>query len=270
MQLRTLLTLAFAAAATASQVPSGKKKCAPAYVASAPAPVVTTTTTSTTTTAVATTAVAPPPAPQPEEPAPVPDPKPQPPVEPVPVEPVPVEPVPVEPVPVEPVPVEPVEEPTPAPAPQPEPAQDASQLTAQDKIDLVNLHNSYRLQNGVIQEVTYSDRVAQQAAIRAQKLAANACELEHGDTDGVGQNLSMQAATYPVDVPMSDLVEGWTSESLYQGLNHATQMAWATTTEIGCAKGFGRSSGRFPYCEVLVCDYFPPGNWGGASWKTGH
>ncbi|KAJ3077017.1 hypothetical protein HDU98_009418 [Podochytrium sp. JEL0797] len=174
------------------------------------------------------------------------------------------------PVPQAPAPAPAPQPPAPVPAPQAPTSTDASEITAQDQIDLINLHNSYRAQHGVSQQVTYNVVIAQQAAIRAQILGGNACQLQHGNLDGVGQNLSEESASYPLDLPMSDLVSGWTGESVDAGLyNHATQMLWATTTEIGCAKAFGSGNG-FAYCEVLVCDYFPPGNYVGSSWLTGN
>ncbi|KAI8621813.1 CAP domain-containing protein [Chytriomyces sp. MP71] len=161
----------------------------------------------------------------------------------------------------------------PQPTPPPPTQADDTKITARDRQDLLDLHNNYRQANGVSQQVTYSDRVAAQAAVRAAKLAANGCNLVHGDLEGVGQNLSMEAATNPVDLPMKDLFDGWASETHAENeYNHATQVLWATTKEIGCAKamGTGAFDGRFPYCEVLVCDYYPAGNMVGSSWKTGN
>ncbi|KAJ3066541.1 hypothetical protein HDU98_010147 [Podochytrium sp. JEL0797] len=220
------------------------------------------------------------PAPPPPPPAPIPSPEPIPPPEtPAPI-PAP-EPVPAPESPPVPVPPPAPKAPAPVPAPQapsrgrpPAPTSpDATQITPKDQSDLLTLHNTYRAQHGVSTQLTYNPTLAQQAAIRAQILAgASGCVLQHGNLEnGVGQNLSQMSATYPLyNTPMSDLVKGWTDESVAPGLyNHATQMLWATTKEVGCAKAFG-SGTRFKFCEVLVCDYFPAGNWVGSSWLNGN
>ncbi|KAI9351326.1 CAP domain-containing protein [Obelidium mucronatum] len=137
-------------------------------------------------------------------------------------------------------------------------------MTAQEEQDIVAIHNNFRAQNGVSQPVSWDRGIAQQAADWANYLASYQCSLQHGGTNGLGQNLAMQAGG---DASMQALFSGWASECLDCGLNHATQAAWASTTSIGCATAWGSWGGMS--CVVLVCDYYPPGNWGGVSWRTG-
>ncbi|KAJ3239731.1 Cuticle-degrading protease [Chytriomyces hyalinus] len=297
VRFTSVAALLIAAASAVHALPM-KQKCAPIYAPSAPAPTAAPTVAPTSAVVVPPTSAAPAPTttqaapeepspsaePSPEpsaepsaepSPAPAPAPAPQPDPEPAP-QPQP-EPQPEPPAPApqpEPQP-EPQPQPQPQPDPQPQPQQpDASQITSKDRQDLLDLHNSYRSQNGVSARVTYNDDVAAQAAVRAARLAANACQLEHGDLTSpkrVGQNLSMKASSQKFDAPMSDLVSGWSDETHAENeYNHATQMLWATSTQIGCAKAYGNGGGRFPYCEVLVCDYYPPGNMVGSSWRTGN
>ncbi|KAI8615709.1 CAP domain-containing protein, partial [Chytriomyces sp. MP71] len=118
-------------------------------------------------------------------------------------------------------------------------------------------HNAYRALHG-IPPVVYNKTVEAKAAEYAKILAANNCKLEHGDYDGVGQNL----ASYEPPAGVLELIQLWEAEKIQPSkelYNHATQMLWATTTSIGCSIAVGQGD-HYP-CQVLVCDYFPPGNY---------
>ncbi|KAJ3021014.1 UNVERIFIED_CONTAM: hypothetical protein HDU68_009862 [Siphonaria sp. JEL0065] len=157
----------------------------------------------------------------------------------------------------------------PSPSPSPSPSPDAtppptSAMSSQDVNDIINAHNNFRAGLGV-GPVGWDSGIAAQAAEWANYLASYSCMLQHGDTGGVGQNLAMQAGG---DASMQGLFNGWAGECLDCGeLNHATQAAWSSTTSIGCATAWGNWGGMG--CVVLVCDYYPPGNWGGRTWQSG-
>jgi hypothetical protein len=86
------------------------------------------------------------------------------------------------------------------------------------------------------------------------------CALIHAGVPGEGENLTMYGAS---DVsagimPMQDSVDGWMTEDPY-GYNHASQVLWRSTTEIGCGKVINfNADGSF--CLVVVCRYVPQGN----------
>ncbi|KAJ3065347.1 hypothetical protein HDU98_011278 [Podochytrium sp. JEL0797] len=136
-------------------------------------------------------------------------------------------------------------------------------MSAQDINDLVAAHNNYRASLGV-PPVSWDSTISSQAADWSNYLASNNCMLEHGGTGNYGQNLAMSAGG---GFDMQSLFNGWAAEPLDQGFNHATQAAWATSTSIGCATAYGNWAGMT--CVVLTCDYYPAGNFGGASWQIG-
>ncbi|KAJ3075734.1 Cysteine-rich secretory protein 2 [Podochytrium sp. JEL0797] len=147
----------------------------------------------------------------------------------------------------------------------------SSNLSNSDESNLVDLHNAFRRKNGISTTLRYNESLSQQATIRASKLAANKCALEHGDNEGVGQNLAMIAYALALSDTIQMMVGSWESESLNDrfALNHASQMVWSNSSGIGCAKGFGQVGNQYPFCQVLVCNYWPQGNFVGESWKTG-
>ncbi|KAI9351327.1 CAP domain-containing protein [Obelidium mucronatum] len=164
-------------------------------------------------------------------------------------------------------PAETAEPQSPPPPPPPPPSQNTG-LSGNEISALLSLHNNFRARNGVSQSLSWNSAIANQATDWANHLAASQCMLEHGNTNGVGQNLAMMAGTPGFFTPTMDaLFNGWASECLDCGLNHATQAAWASTTSVGCGLSWGTWGGMT--CVVLACDYSPPGNWVGRSWRTG-
>ncbi|ORY47780.1 PR-1-like protein, partial [Rhizoclosmatium globosum] len=93
----------------------------------------------------------------------------------------------------------------------------------------------------------------------------------HGDHTGYGQNLAWQYSSSPFPaIPYTSLVGLWNSEPIPTApgtYNHVTQ-------SLGCAVAAGKN----PYPDptqpaylndiILVCDYYPPGNWYGQQWNT--
>ncbi|KAI9336969.1 CAP domain-containing protein [Obelidium mucronatum] len=161
--------------------------------------------------------------------------------------------------------------PAPAPAPVPEvvvvpeverisDVTDGSNLSLSDQAEMLSAHNNFRAQYG-IGPLQYDASIAAHAAGWASTLAAQGCALVHGGHEGFGQNLYMQSSSGQASASMQDMFGGWSVEPVDEGYNHATQALWYSTQFVGCAVQWG-NGGR---CQVLVCDYFPPGNMMGLS-----
>lgn len=98
---------------------------------------------------------------------------------------------------------------------------------------------------------------------------ARGCVFEHGSGNAFGENLAFFSG---IEHTPSDVVDGWASEDAdydYEAntcapgamCGHYTQIVWAETTSIGCAKAECTIDGF----EGLywVCEYDPPGNFVG-------
>ncbi|ORY51550.1 PR-1-like protein [Rhizoclosmatium globosum] len=132
---------------------------------------------------------------------------------------------------------------------------DSSNLSQTDQSNILAAHNNFRALHG-IPPLSYDVSIGTKASFWAQTLASRNCALEHGDHDGLGQNLAMMSGTYHPTSSMEELFSLWSSESLNEAYNHATQVLWYSTKSVGCALQWG-NDGK---CEVLVCNYYPPGN----------
>ncbi|KAI8617400.1 CAP domain-containing protein [Chytriomyces sp. MP71] len=133
----------------------------------------------------------------------------------------------------------------------------------------LNEHNAYRAAHG-IPPLTYNLTTEVKASEYAVQLASNGCGLVHGDHAGLGQNLAMYAEMGGSLQDMVFLIQLWEEEPVAPsaGLyNHATQMLWESTMNLGCSIAQGMN-GQWT-CQVLVCDYYPPGNWVGRTWQSG-
>lgn len=130
-----------------------------------------------------------------------------------------------------------------------------------DTGEMLAAHNAVRRKVGV-PPLVWSERLAVFAQQWADTLAARR-QFFHRRNSPYGENLFeiRGARAAPAEV-----VEDWASESRdYQyGSNtcrgvcgHYTQIVWRDTRRVGCAAARG---GR---TEVWVCNYDPPGNWGG-------
>ncbi|KAJ3223658.1 hypothetical protein HDU81_009045 [Chytriomyces hyalinus] len=149
--------------------------------------------------------------------------------------------------------------------PTPQSATDNTNMSAADKSAMLAAHNNFRAQYGIA-PLTFDDSIGQStAASWAATLASQGCALQHGNNDGLGQNLYMQSSSGRAMASMQDMFNAWSSESLDEGMNHATQALWYSTTKVGCAIQWG-NGGR---CEVLVCNYSPPGNMMGYTFSGG-
>ena len=142
----------------------------------------------------------------------------------------------------------------------------------------VNSHNYYR--SAVNPPARYMPKVIfnNQVASTANTWAAK-CTWAHSGTPGVGENLYATSVRtpYPSYFNPNTSVNAWASEKPYynyytnsctssHSCGHYTQIIWANSTSIGCAfqdcpyiKGIPWPNGG----TIVVCQYYPPGNWWG-------
>ncbi|KAJ3237341.1 hypothetical protein HDU78_004125 [Chytriomyces hyalinus] len=139
-------------------------------------------------------------------------------------------------------------------------------MSASDDQAMLAAHNAFRASNG-IGPLQYDSSIALHSVSWAKVLASQGCNLVHGDHDGLGQNLYMSSGTSTPRNSMQEMFDAWSSEDISPGgaLNHATQALWPKTTKVGCAIAWGTSRNGWQ-CEVLVCNYSPPGNFVGKYW----
>lgn len=145
----------------------------------------------------------------------------------------------------------------------------AAPAFAQDdfQVRVLAAHNEARAEVGT-PPLEWSDRLAKEAQKWADVLARKG-RLQHDDQSAEGENLWMGTANY---FSLEDMVGGWTEERADYDhgefpnvakrgrvVGHYTQMVWRTTTQVGCATARSDSD------DILVCRYFPPGNWIGQS-----
>jgi hypothetical protein len=119
----------------------------------------------------------------------------------------------------------------------------------------------------------------------AATVAANwaaTCNFSHNPNRDGGENIYEADAggTSPVPITGTDAVNDWMSESAYftystntcntaaspsGSCGHYTQLAWRTTTGMGCAvqqcPGSSSPNGDSDPWVIVVCDFTPAGNW---------
>ncbi|CAM9194286.1 unnamed protein product, partial [Ectocarpus fasciculatus] len=158
-----------------------------------------------------------------------------------------------------PVTEEPVAPPT-APTPPGSP-------TPADMTELVDLHNEARCVHDA-EPLTWSSAVTSSAAEHAERLTAQCSSLFHSTQEqryGYGENLYMcwgSDSCYSHEKAMEGLyVNGVPLDKVTEYGGHATQILWKSTEKVGCVLA-GCTNGGTPY-TFLVCQYDPPGNYGG-------
>ncbi|WP_107850893.1 CAP domain-containing protein [Oceanimonas marisflavi] len=130
---------------------------------------------------------------------------------------------------------------------------------------LLDAHNSARAEVGA-GPLLWSVRAEQQAASWARVLSRR-CDIEHSQGSGFGENLFMGTRGYYDEL---DGVKSWEDEKRYYSgqplsralvpkVGHYTQMVWPDTRELGCATSTCND------IMILVCNYYPPGNYLGES-----
>jgi pathogenesis-related protein 1 len=154
----------------------------------------------------------------------------------------------------------------------------ALSVQALDADEMVAAHNRWRKTAGV-PPLTYSTDLAASAQKWADHLKrSNQCKMKHSDPEAkYGENLYWASAiewsngkSELQQVSPKKVVDSWGSEVSDYNYNansctkgkmcgHYTQVVWKSTTTVGCAVAVCEDSQE----QVWVCQYQPPGNWGG-------
>ena len=154
----------------------------------------------------------------------------------------------------------------------------AAQLTQNEKDQIVDAHNYYRrrVQPGAadmklmewsncLEEVAEDYMSTCPGTYHNRDRTSDAHALGCQPSGDVGENL------YWYSLPITNVsvpVEAWYDEYQYYDINsqscsyicgHYTQVVWANTYKVGCAKVFCFARGR----TYLLCNYSPSGNYYG-------
>ncbi|KAJ3080088.1 hypothetical protein HDU99_009299 [Rhizoclosmatium hyalinum] len=155
----------------------------------------------------------------------------------------------------------------------------STNLSPAEANSILRAHNDFRAAHGIIPMV-WNDTVASFAAIWAKQSASypNCARPDdqggaHGGPGEYGQNLAWGwGFDEPNLVDMTEFAIGWMEEIIPTlpvgsgpdgSYNHASQVLWGDSLQLGCAKGVGKE------CVMLVCEYDIFGNIDGAQWNTG-
>ncbi len=128
---------------------------------------------------------------------------------------------------------------------------------------ILERHNFWRAEVGV-EPLEWSDELSEIASKWAKALKKDNCGFYHSDY-GFGENLWKGTTGY---FTVGDAIDSWAGEKAdynykrnkcRQGkvCGHYTQIVWANTKKVGCAKITCNGS------TTWVCEYDPPGNWVG-------
>lgn len=139
----------------------------------------------------------------------------------------------------------------------------AGSLSRAERQELLDYHNRIRGRVGTA-PLRWSAAATAQAERWARVLAGR-CDIEHSQGSGFGENLFMGTLGY---YSVLDGARSWQEEkrdyagqpitlAVTQVAGHYTQMVWHDTRELGCAKSVCSDN------MILVCNYFPPGNYRG-------
>ncbi len=141
----------------------------------------------------------------------------------------------------------------------------ASDSLTDRKRQLLAYHNQVRADVGA-PPLVWSAAAESQAQHWAGELARR-CDIEHSQGSGFGENLFMGTLGFYDEL---DGIRAWEEEkrdytgqplsrSLAPRVGHYTQMVWPATRELGCATSVCNNN------MILVCNYYPPGNYLGES-----
>ena len=139
-------------------------------------------------------------------------------------------------------------------------------LTQAQKDELLAAHNAYRAVK-CLPPLTWSDSAAATAQAWVTQCKGNAIVDHNPDRGFLGENNF--ASGGPASA--TSAVSNWASEGKsYDDVSHTcaageicghyTQVMWKNTTQLGCGVAICQNL-SYPY--NLVCDYAPPGNYGG-------
>ena len=145
-------------------------------------------------------------------------------------------------------------------------------LSPQEQQEMVDRHNHWRGEVGA-PNLQGSESLVTYAQAWADELAALGCNMIHRDQDQYGENLTRIAPRRSSSgqhslqaVSPTQVVDGWADEKQWysHGTNrcqankvcgHYTQIVWASTREVGCAKAVCADQS-----QIWVCNYDPTGN----------
>ncbi len=135
-------------------------------------------------------------------------------------------------------------------------------LTQAEIDETIAAHNDWRTKVNT-PPLIWDKELAKTALKWAKKLKEKGCAFEHSRISGLGENLFMGTTGF---YDPKDVVDAWGNEVEYYNYEdnscsgvcgHYTQIVWATTKKVGCAKI--ECNGN----DIWVCNYDPPGNWVG-------
>ncbi|KAJ9643651.1 uncharacterized protein PV06_09162 [Exophiala oligosperma] len=157
------------------------------------------------------------------------------------------------------------------------PSQPASTSVSSDyQQGILDSHNIHR-RNASVSDLTWSDNMASIAA----QIAASCVYAHDTSTGGGGYGQNIGAGAAPSDVPGMITNEMYNNEinwyplpygvepdmTNFEKWGHYSQIVWKSTTSVGCATQYcpnglaNTGGGVSPY--FTVCNYSPPGNFGG-------
>ncbi|MFF8732199.1 CAP family protein [Streptomyces sp. NPDC015171] len=156
--------------------------------------------------------------------------------------------------------------------PQPDITDDAFLKDCQDTV------NAYRARHGA-PPLTFDETLIEYAQERAQEVSAAGKPTHDGLDPRYGENLdrgstghSDESAPYKPRT-CKQAVDGWYNEARKYDFDNPgpqnkadnfTQLVWASTTKIGCARAGGEKpddgSGWYWYETYIVCNFETPGN----------
>ncbi|KAF0978578.1 hypothetical protein FDP41_002398 [Naegleria fowleri] len=163
-------------------------------------------------------------------------------------------------------------------------AQTLNAFSSTDKTKIVERHNLVRFSPSLsppaanMKSISWDDQLAQIAANYVDN-----CLFEHNPNLGtiysggaLGENIYMATGS-SVNIGNSS-VDSWASEKQYftypttcqtgKVCGHYTQLIWANSVKVGCAKKTCSTVPNYPNfngATIVVCDYFPAGNYNGQS-----
>ncbi|XP_043086246.1 peptidase inhibitor 16 [Puntigrus tetrazona] len=150
----------------------------------------------------------------------------------------------------------------------------AGQMTEQEKSTIIDLHNELR--SKVQPRAAFMQKVVWDETLRlvAEAYAAKCIWNHNPDLEELGLGENLFVSTGPFNATKATL--DWFDEHVdYDFENntcpddkmcgHYTQVVWAGTNRVGCATHFCDTLEGldFEKATLLVCDYFPPGNYEG-------
>lgn len=163
------------------------------------------------------------------------------------------------------------------PPPPPPPARQQQHLQPHGISGVLEVHNRYRAIHGT-PSVSWNETLAAYAAEWGEK-----CLFAHSPPSAYGENIALDSAALATSSGsvMGSIASRWYtyevgdynfSDPESGRAGHFTQVVWRSTKVIGCSAvdpsvcpgGIARSTGTM----MLICEYYPAGNWRGGFAKN--